>query len=109
MLNPLSAMTPGHDFFPIVVMKACTAFCGKFRGIDLAPKTPEARFKFGNRHIRGMKINVEQRAKLPRFFAQESFISLEAFIERCPRKGRLDSDLHFVESALLNELPDVFE
>ena len=96
-------------FFPIVIMKARAAFRGKFRGIDLAPKTPEARFKFGNRHIRGMKINVEQRAKLPRFFAQESFISLEPFVEGCPRKSRLDGDLHFVESALLNKLPDVFE
>src|ERR1035437_5898275 len=94
---------------PIVLMETRTALFGEFRRINPAGKTPETGFEFGNGHFCGTEVNVEQRAKLPRFFAQEASFTFEPLIQRCPRKGRQHSDLHFVKPAFLNEFPYIFE
>src|ERR1039458_10566543 len=94
---------------PIVLMEARTALRCEFRGINPARKIPEAGFEFGNSHFCGMEVNVEQRAKLPRFFAQEASFPFEPLIQRGSGKGRQHSDLHFVKPAFLNESPDVLE
>ena len=77
--------------------------------VDTMDEVAEAGFEFGDAHLCGLEVYVEEGAEVPGFVAENAAFLLEARVERRGGEGSLDRDLDVAEAGLLDEVPYFFE
>src|SRR3990172_4991244 len=97
---PQTAQSPAVPF---------PALLREIGAVELLGQIAKSGLQFGDAHMIGLEIDIEQRAQLPGIFLQEPPLRLQPVIKRGARKRRQNRNLHLVEATVTHEIPYVIE